>query len=141
MGTCSAPLQPAYHRDTGHYPLRISHLAAPIRTGALDSCRRPIADSGAWRGPYLDADAVSSVGVRVGAVTIADSLRRSPADASRAGGAGTLSVVATGVDAEVAARLEAPRDAEAGRGGASIRWRPTAAGQGEVHYVIPVSGC
>jgi type II secretory pathway pseudopilin PulG len=127
-----------YRSDTGRLPRRLSYLTAPPPRGARDACDGSLPASAPWRGPYLSR-AIAPPGLQAAGAVIGDLLVREPATATTTR-YGTLSVSASGVDREVADRLEAAFDGDGDPRGGTIRWDPDGE-SGTLRYVMPVRGC
>lgn len=129
----------AFRGDTGRYPRRISLLATPITSTSKDSCGSTIADSASWKGPYLDRAINATAGIVVGPAVVSDSLRRTPGTATSTVRVGTLTIVATGVEQQVADELEKALDGNANLSAGTVQW--SSAGDGTLSYNMVVRGC
>ncbi|HJQ20331.1 MAG TPA: hypothetical protein VJ867_08295 [Gemmatimonadaceae bacterium] len=135
-----------YKKAVSSYPQQLLYLASAPSATTKDACGNAIGAANAlnWRGPYVTRDLVTT-GLTIGDARIGDTLSFTAGSPSR------LFINVQGVDSLSAVDLEAQFDGSPGNPAAGTIWYfkaaippgvPAAsAGQVNVQYSIPVTGC
>ena len=130
-----------FRRDVLQYPSHVAHLTTLPPASGPDVCGNPYSSINRWRGPYLDRS-VSTAGLKIGASTVQNGIRRTPANLT-SGVYGTLFLDVRDVDQIVAGTVNEAMDGDAVLTSGTITW--VAAGgtptRGTLSLGIPVRGC
>lgn len=131
-----------YRTDVRRYPRELVFLSAQPAS-ATDLCGRnvPAGFLEQWRGPYT-AQPIGATGIQVGDARIQNALEPDPATLAIEQ-TGTLSIVVTDVDVQVAEALDRAYDGDGSLTTGVVRWSEgvVGSGRGTLRFSLAVRGC